>query len=158
MRGRKPKPTRLKLIEGNPGRRPIDGREPKPPGSLPSCPAHLSPTAKTEWKRLARSLNRIGMLTEIDRAAMAAYCQAYGRWVEAERKLAETPALLKTPAGYVQASPWIGIANKQLELMAKYMAELVLSAVSRTRVEAKPPHEKKPWEFGREWVDPRPTF
>ncbi len=78
MRGRKPKPTRLKLIEGNPGKRPINGREPKPPGSLPSCPAHLSATAKTEWKRLARSLNRIGMLTEIDRAAMAAYCQAYG--------------------------------------------------------------------------------
>jgi hypothetical protein len=39
--------------------------------------------------------------------------------------------------------------------MAKYMAELGLSPVSRTRVEAKPPHEKKPWEFGREWVDPR---
>jgi hypothetical protein len=57
-----------------------------------------------------------------------------------------------------QPSPWLAIANKQLELMAKYMAELGLSPVSRTRVEAKPPHERKPWEFGREWVDPRPTF
>ena len=41
--------------------------------------------------------------------------------------------------------------------MAKYMAELGLSPVSRTRVEAKPPYQKKPWEFGREWVDPRPS-
>ena len=146
MRGRKPKPTRLKLIQGNPGKRPINGREPKPPGSLPSCPAHLSPTAKTEWKRLARSLNRIGMLTEIDRAAMAAYCQAYGRWVEAERKLAETPALLKTPAGYVQASPWLGIANKQLELMAKFMAELGLTPSSRSRLAIQVPTGPKPWE------------
>ncbi len=39
--------------------------------------------------------------------------------------------------------------------MAKYMAELGLSPVSRTRVEAKPPYQRKPREFGREWVDPR---
>ena len=146
MRGRKPKPTRLKLIQGNPGKRPINGQEPKPPGSLPSCPAHLSPTAKTEWKRLARSLNKIGVLTEIDRAAMAAYCQAYGRWVEAERKLAETPALLKTPAGYVQVSPWIGIANKQLEIMAKFMGELWLTPSSRSRLAIQVPTRPKPWE------------
>ena len=123
MRGRKPKPTALKIIEGNPGKRPIRGSEPKPLATQPSCPAHLSPTAKAEWKRLAQTLNRVGLLTQADRAALAAYCQAYGRWVEAERKLAETPTLLKTPAGYVQPSPWLGIANKQLELMAKSMAE-----------------------------------
>ena len=70
----------------------------------------------------------------------------------------ETPRLLKLPSGYLQPSPWLAIANKQLELMAKYMAELGLSPVSRTRVEARPPHEKKPWEFGRDWVDPRPMF
>ena len=105
MRGRKPKPVALKLLEGNPGKRPINGREPRPPASQPTCPAHLSPTAKAEWKRLAGMLNQVGMLTQADRAALAAYCQAYGRWVEAERKLAETPALLRTPAGYVQPSP-----------------------------------------------------
>ena len=67
----------------------------------------------------------------MDRAALAAYCQSYGRWVEAECKLAETPALLKTPAGYVQPSPWLAIANKQLELMAKFMAELELIPSAR---------------------------
>jgi hypothetical protein len=40
-------------------------------------------------------------LTLIDRGVLAAYCQSYGSWVEAERKLAETPPLLKTPGGYV---------------------------------------------------------
>ena len=60
MRGRKPKPTSLKIIQGNPGKRPIRGHEPQPPRSQPTCPAHLSPTAKAEWKRLAQSLNKIG--------------------------------------------------------------------------------------------------
>lgn len=150
MRGRKPKPTTLKLLEGNPGKRPISGREPRPPATRPTCPAHLSPTAKAEWKRLAPTLNRIGVLTQVDRAALAAYCQAYGRWVEAERKLKETPPLLKTPAGYVQQSPWLTISNKQMELMAKYMAELGLTPSSRTRLAVQVPTRPKPWE-SKEW-------
>ena len=55
-----------------------------------------------EWHRLAGTLYDMGVLTMVDRAALAAYCQAYGRWVEAEEKLSDTPALLKTPSGYVQ--------------------------------------------------------
>lgn len=76
----------------------------------------------------------MGVLTTIDRAALAAYCQAYGRWVEAEEKLRETPALFKTPSGYVQQSPWMGIANKQLELMGRFMVELGMTPAARTRV------------------------
>ena len=57
------------------------------------------------------------MLTLFDRAALAAYCQAWGRWVEAEERLRETPPLVKTPSGYIQQSPWLTIAHKQLELM-----------------------------------------
>ena len=75
----------------------------------------------------------------IDRAALAAYCQSYGRWVEAERKLKETPILLKTPAGYVQTSPWLTIANKERELMARYMAELGLTPSSRSRLSVQIP-------------------
>ncbi len=105
MRGRKPKPTALKVLEGNPGKRRINGLEPKPPASLPTCPGHLSAAAKAEWKRIAKSLNQVGLLTQVDRATMAAYCQTYGRWVEAEEKLAETPLILRTPAGYIQQSP-----------------------------------------------------
>ena len=73
------------------------GSRNRPEPVRPTCPAHLSAPAKAEWKRLAGSLHEIGLLTQVDRSVLAAYCQAYGRWVEAERKLAETPALLKTP-------------------------------------------------------------
>ena len=153
MRGRKPKPTRFKLIEGNPGHRPLNPREPKPADSMPTCPAHLSPTAKAEWKRLARQLHTMRVLSELDRAALAAYCQAYGRWVEAERKLKETPALLKMPSGYLQQNPWLTIANKQLELMHKYIAEFGLSPASRSRVSTLPTLGPKPWEFGTSKFD-----
>jgi P27 family predicted phage terminase small subunit len=135
------------MIDGNPGKRRIDGGEPRPPADRPTCPAYLSPTAKAEWKRLAGILNEIGLLTRIDRTVLAAYCQAYSRWVEAERKLAETPPLLKTPAGYVQTSPWITISNKQVELMVKLMAELGLSPSARSRLAIRVPGGPKPWEW-----------
>ncbi|BCH23547.1 phage terminase small subunit P27 family [Mesorhizobium sp. L-8-3] len=147
MRGRKPIPTALKLVTGNPSKRPLNTREPKPVTAIPTCPAHLMPAAKTEWKRLARYLHDLGVISELDRAALAAYCQAYGRWVEAEKKLKETPPLLRTPAGYVQQSPWLAISNKNVELMHKFMSELGLSPVSRSRVETTRSMGPKPWEF-----------
>ncbi len=76
------------------------------------------------------------MDTLVDRAALAAYCQCYGRWVGAEEKLQTTPMLLKTATGYVQQSPWLSIANKQLELMGRYMGELGITPAARTRVVA----------------------
>jgi P27 family predicted phage terminase small subunit len=150
MRGRKPKPTHLKLLEGNLGRRPPNLGEPKPRRAIPTCPAHLCPSAKSEWKRIACLLYSLGVLTELDRASLAAYCQAYGRWVEAERKLKETPALLKMPSGYLQQNPWLTIANKQLELMHKYMTELGLSPAARSRVDVRRTAQlgvRKPWEW-----------
>jgi P27 family predicted phage terminase small subunit len=148
MRGRKPKPTAMKIAQGNPGKRPINGYEPKPPASLPDCPPHLSEVAAEEWQRIAESLNKIGLLTQVDRTTMAAYCQCYGRWVEAEQKLKETPAILRMPSGYIQQSPWLTIANKQLELLVKYMAELGLTPASRSRLAIQVQSGPKPWEYG----------
>jgi P27 family predicted phage terminase small subunit len=123
MKGRKPRPIARGAADA-----------PPLPDVLPRCPPHLSGAARREWRRLATPLFEAGVLTLADRAALAAYCQAWGRWVEAEEKLAETPMLLKAPSGYVQQSPWLSIANKQLELMGRYMAELGLTPVSRSRV------------------------
>ena len=119
-RGRKPHPDRTSLKD-------------TPLAALPRCPSHLSKIAQKEWRRIATPLFDAGVLTLADRAALAAYCQAYGRWVEAEEKLKETPPLLKTPSGYVQQSPWLTVANKQMELMGRYMSELGLTPVARTR-------------------------
>jgi P27 family predicted phage terminase small subunit len=55
--------------------------------------------------------------------------------------------LLKTPAGYVQPSPWLAIASKQLELMAKFMAELGLTPSARSRLAIRMPTGPKPWEW-----------
>ena len=136
MSGPPKKPTAWRKLEGNRGKRAWNHAEPVPPEGIPDCPDHLSPEAQAEWHRLVETLVRIRVITLIDRAALAAYCQCYGRWVEAEEKLQATPILLKTATGYVQQSPWLSIANKQLELMGRYMAEIGLTPASRSRVAA----------------------
>lgn len=123
MRGRKPRPG-------------SNADAPVPPDALPRCPGHLSRVAAKEWRRLARPLHDMGVLSTTDRAALAAYCQTYARWVEAEERLKETPVLIKSPSGYPQQSPWLSIANKQLEIMGRYMAELGLTPSARARLPA----------------------
>jgi P27 family predicted phage terminase small subunit len=134
MSGPPKKPTAWRRMEGNLGKRAWNRAEPVPPEGIPDCPGHLSEEARDEWHRLVETLVGMGVITVVDRAVLAAYCQAYGRWVEAEEKLKETPLLIRTPSGYVQQSPWLTVANRQMELMGRYMAEIGLTPASRSRI------------------------
>ena len=69
MAGRKPKPTAIKKLEGNPGKRKLNTKEPIPAKGMPECPQWLLAEAKKEWERLADLMNQMGVLTEVDMAA-----------------------------------------------------------------------------------------
>src|SRR5690242_8718143 len=93
MRGRKPVPTTLALVRGNPGRRPINTNAPAPatePTYTP--PDWLQPLAREEWLRLEPELRRLRLLTVADLPAFAAYCSEFGSFREAESTLAKGPA------------------------------------------------------------------
>jgi len=77
MRGRKPKPSALKLLAGNPGKRALNKREPRPRREIPSPPAHLSDGARTAWGALSTRLDRLGLLTELDAFALELLCENY---------------------------------------------------------------------------------
>ncbi|WP_417208440.1 phage terminase small subunit P27 family [Antarctobacter sp.] len=87
MRGRKPKPSGLKLVTGTDRSDRQNPSEPKPQPACPEPPDHLKGEARAEWDRVCGQLCALGILSQIDRAALAAYCQAYGRWVQAETAL-----------------------------------------------------------------------
>lgn len=71
QRGPAPKPTALKRLQGNPGKRALNESEPRPAATLPRCPSHLQGEARAEWRRVARALHESGLLTQVDRAALA---------------------------------------------------------------------------------------
>ena len=134
-RGRKPKPTALKVLEGNPGRRPLNQNEPKPKSKKKlQCPSHLNAEAKKEWRRLSKVLIEMGVLTELDTAAFAGYCQAYARWKEAEEFIEKHGSLVKTPNGYFQQVPQVSIAQTNLKIMLKFAEQFGLTPSSRSRI------------------------
>ena len=135
MRGRKPKPTTLKILEGNPGRRPLNDREPQVPAEVPECPDFLDDEARAEWFRMGKVLQDMGLLSLADRAALAAYCVVYSRWVTAERQVQRLGTIVKSPQkNFPMKSPYLTVADQALEAMRRFMAELGLTPSSRSRI------------------------
>jgi len=138
-------PTRLALVRGRPAHKlPKPDKEIRAPIEEPTPPAHLSDEAKVEWGRVVSVLVQLKLMTRIDRASLAAYCQAYGRWVQAERALAAmaekdllTRALMiKTTGGNAIQNPLVGIANKAMADMVRYAAEFGMTPSARTRLQS----------------------
>lgn len=134
QRGRKPKPTAIKKLEGNPGKRPLNDKEPKPEKKAPECPDWLEEDAKEEWNRLARQMEQLGTLTEVDMASFAGYCQAYARWKEAEEFISKHGSIVKTPSGYWQQVPQVSIAQRYLKIMNRHCEQFGLTPSSRSRL------------------------
>ena len=134
MAGRKPKPTALKKLEGNPGKRKLNTKEPVPGKGLPDCPAWLLPDAKEEWQRLSEKLNQMGVLTEVDRSAFAAYCQSYARWKEAQAHISSEGATYETENGMQRPNPYVAICNTEQRLMMQAASEFGLTPSARSRI------------------------
>ena len=133
-RGRKPTPTAIKELEGNPGKRALNDKEPKPVKKAPACPKWLEDEAKKEWRRLAKQMEQLGILTQVDMAAFAGYCQAYARWKEAEEFITQHGSIVKTPSGYWQQVPQVSIAQTYLKIMNKFAEQFGLTPSSRSRI------------------------
>jgi P27 family predicted phage terminase small subunit len=132
------------LITGSPNAKLRDTEpQPKKPRNIPTPPSHLLKEAKQEWKRTAPQLYHLNLLTGADRAGFGAYCQAYGRWVLAERALAKmaerdqvTDALMiRTTNGNTIQNPLVGTANKAMHDMMRYAVEFGLTPSARSRME-----------------------
>ena len=141
MRGRRPKPTRLKVLTGNPGKRPLNAAELTPEPAIPDCPAELGPVARREWDRLVGELASLRLLTNLDRAALAAYCGAYALWAESMEAIQKYGTMIKSPSGYPVQSPYVAIANRQAEIMMRIASEFGFTPVSRSRISTPDPEE-----------------
>lgn len=130
-RGPAPKPTRLRQLDGNAARRPINDKEPKIEAAAPRAPAWLADAAKADWRRLVKVLDAAGMLTAADRDVLAMYCNAlaeyrhacelveqYGRWYESDK-------------GNVLTHPAVTLREKALAAAIRLAREIGLSPSAR---------------------------
>ena len=153
-RGPPPEPTRLRLLKGNPGKRRVNSDEPKPPRrakkDLLRCPGWISDGAKLVWRSAAPQLRDMGVLTQVDRDALAAYCQAYARWREAEEFIAKHGSVypLRDEQGrvkYMQPFPQVAIARHLLLAVRTFQQEFGMTPSARSRIHG--PAEPDAGEF-----------
>lgn len=148
MRGRPRKPTAQKALTGTLRKHRTPKNEPKPAVEEPTCPAWLDAEAKREWRRVVPYLLRIGLLSQIDRSALAAYCQNFARWYRAEKLLEEHGLVMITPQGFEMQRPEVGIANGAMKQMHKFMVEFGMTPAARSRINVGTGEEKgeDPWD------------
>jgi len=83
QRGPKPLPKNVHLLRGNPSKKALHELNGaiQPEIEIPGCPKHLLKEARKEWKRITPELEKLGLISRIDRTALALYCQTYAHLV-----------------------------------------------------------------------------
>jgi P27 family predicted phage terminase small subunit len=134
MPGPPKKPTALKLVTGNPGKRALNRREPKPKGNLHDPPEWFSEDQRKGWK-YAILTAPYGLLKRVDRSTLVAWAVAEDLHRQAVQKINGGALLIKTPNGMPVQSPYLAIVNKQAAIMLKAASEMGFTPASRSRVE-----------------------
>lgn len=140
LKGPPPTPTALKLLKGNPGRRPLNADEPVTPplAVVPTPPTHVGRAGKAAWEVLAPLLTTLGVLTAVDLLGFERLCVCYGDVRRIEQLLARQGRYqrVKTKAGgYMRRlHPAVSELQEADRRLRMYLAEFGALPASRSRV------------------------
>jgi P27 family predicted phage terminase small subunit len=151
--GRRPLPTAVKKLRGNPGKRALNEKEPVVASGRPTAPKGLKGIALAEWKAIVPELERMKVLSCVDGKALAAYCFSYAEWWEAHDEVERLGLVVEEPivvgqgndkevVGYkYKRNPAVSIMHEAMKIMKAFLIEFGLTpaARSRLRVETKAP-------------------
>jgi P27 family predicted phage terminase small subunit len=129
----KPKPTNLKILEGNPGKRPLNLAEPQPEVGV-ICPDWLSDRGQQEWQRLAPVLENCGILTAADQNTLAAYCESFANYVQATKDVQNLVSLVEQGSHGTKVAAIVNAQRTYADQMLKWGSKLGLSASDRTGI------------------------
>jgi P27 family predicted phage terminase small subunit len=127
------KSTNLKLLEGNPSKRPIK-KQPKLEIKNLKCPIWLSKEAKKEWKRVFTLLEKLELISDIDMTIFAMYCQNYARWKQAETELNDENLKVMGRTGYI-VNPLVKISQTYQTRLKISIEKLGLSPSDRANLD-----------------------
>mgnify|MGYP001045526094 FL=1 len=133
MRGRKPKPTEMKVLQGTFRKDRANPHEPKPDGVLSQAPKHLTAEQAAIWDE-AIAQAPAGMLKPNDWSVLAVWVVAAHTHMVAAEKVRTMGQLVKAPSGYPIQNPYLSSMNKQASIMMKAASELGFTPVARSRV------------------------
>ncbi len=135
MRGRRPKPTKLKQLTGNPGKRPL--RHVRGLVSAPledKAPVWLGKDARQEFIRVRSELHRAGLLSRLDSVLVLAWCSAFGDFVCACRVLLRSGAVRRDRDGNLRRNPWLLVKARAVQELQRIATEFGMTPSARARL------------------------
>ncbi len=145
MRGGKPAPSALKIVRGNPGRRPLNPDEPQSRllKRMPHAPGFLDEEGKSAWYREGHRMIKAGLLTALDLSMFGTWCIFWSKRDEASRALNKTGVVVKTgDFGNPYINPYMNVISMCSKAMHQIEIEFGLSPASRTRVKTLNPNQR----------------
>lgn len=151
--GRRPLPTGLHVLRGNPGKRPLPENEPQPEPATedfdvpPAELSYLDTTKKetvpdviavAEWTRVAPMLRLCGMISSQERGTLISLCLKWSEFLRAHHEVQDRGMVVKTETGIPIVNPYLKISNEALTQCRKLWVELGLTPSSRSRLSALP--------------------
>jgi P27 family predicted phage terminase small subunit len=142
-RGPKPEPTKLRLLRGNPSKKPASPAEPQPPTDGVSMPPHLGEVAARRWGELLPMLQATRVMTRADVEALARYCDTWEWWLAVRAKLkaeGDTYPILNDggEVKYIAQRPEVAIAHKLSQQLRQLESDFGLSPAARASLKVEP--------------------
>ena len=146
-RGPRPTPTKLKILRGNPGNRPINTTEPQPAADGVVMPSHLGEVAAAKWGQVLPLLQAVKVMTRADIEALARYCDTYEWWLATRAKLkkeGDTYPILndKGDVKYIAQRPEVSIAHKLAVQLRQLEQDFGLNQSARTGLHVEEPKQE----------------
>lgn len=142
-RGPRPEPTQLKVLRGNPGRRPVNKKEPQPSSDGVVMPSHLGEVARAKWQDILPLLQAVKVMTRADVEALARYCDTYEWWISTRavlKKDGDTYPILNDAGEikYIAQRPEVSIAHKLAAQLRQLESDFGLSPAARSSLKVEP--------------------
>jgi P27 family predicted phage terminase small subunit len=132
-RGPRPIPTHLKLVRGNPGKRPINREEPRPVGDLVEAPEWFDDDQR-QWWTYAIANAPAGLLKRLDRDVLVVWVVAAVEHRAAAQKVRQLGQVTKTRDGNLIQNPFLPVMNRQAQMMLRAAEQLGFSPAARSRI------------------------
>jgi P27 family predicted phage terminase small subunit len=103
---------------------------------IPPCPKYLQGEAQKQYKKMAKKLARIGLMTELDDLALSMLCQGWQEYLDNTEQVKKSGMLVKSPNGFPVLNPYLIAANQALKKVRALLAEFGMTPASRSRIHA----------------------
>lgn len=145
MPGRRPDPTAIRIIKGNPQKKPLPKNEPKfkkpderltPKEYLGDSADIMGEQSLKIWDIITPDLHGAGVLTKGDYMAAIGLCNTLSDYFEARRMINKGGQFYKDSDGKIKVARWVGRANEAWREALSQMASFGMTPSDRTRIKS----------------------